>query len=496
MESSSTSERETELTREQTLPALRATLSVVGADEALPQAATDALRWLLLVWAEGHDHVPLFLIHDLGFLLLRGRELRFSSSKNVGTWTEEERGPRLSYEDRLLARWAVDPSVIEAHVAVAGMNPQLRDTAIAHAISIALAGRLLNVGLPRGNPAHVRSLIESNEARAAFASNAALRSRVDDAWRAYALEQMAHCQKALSSPRLFTDADLWDIAHLPDVPSESARRALREVHRAKDFVGPASPGALLDLKRAREVPLDDKHADIYPTGGFDAISTKGSFENLVRSEVAYVGAGVDDTGGRPVDLFDVRFAENELLYYTRDESPLLEARRVVTLVIDRAAELRHKITELPAQTLVLALGVCLRVQTDLVNGLGPLGSFVTLILCGDDDESAVIREELGLLSLSLRSEIAHRRATLGMAPDPTAVDGRRIVVLSPRPRPQDTKGMHGSILGWFRIGGRIWVDESPVRERDRLSLDVNTREIDPADPAQLRRMTDKILELA
>jgi hypothetical protein len=476
-----------DLTRAETQPALFASLSMAAADEPLPQAALDALRWLTTIWAEGHDDIPLFLVHDLGHLLLRGRDLRFSSSRLLSSWSDEERQIRLAYEDRVLARWATDPAVLEAHVAVAGMPARLRDTAVAHAVSIALGHMLAPLGLPHGNPAHVRPMLESAEVRAAVSSTESLVSKVDELWKSIALGVVARCQPLLAGRRLFTEADLWDIAHLPDVPSESARRALREVHAASALVGPANPGALLVMRRAPEVVLEDDEADTYPTGGFDAVSTKGSFENLVRSEVAYVGAGIHEPherkeGEKAVDLFDLRFAEGELLYYTRDESPLLEDRRVLALSVDRAAELRHKLPELPAQTLVLVLGVAVRLQADLVQGLGPLGSFMTLALCGGKEDAAVLQEELGLLSLSLRAEIAHRRAQLVAAVDPLEVEARRRVVFSPRVKPKiDVPGL----VAWVRVGARTWTASFGKREEA----------IDAADPAALRALGDEILSM-
>ncbi|HEY4221820.1 MAG TPA: hypothetical protein VGO62_10760 [Myxococcota bacterium] len=479
-----------EISRADTVPSLLASLGVVAAEEPLPASALDALRWLLFIWSDGHDHVPLFLVHDLGHVLLRGRDLRFTSSRQLPLWFDEERPIRLGYEDRVVARWAIDPSVMEAHVAVAGMPLALRDRAVAHSVTLALSSLLLPLDLPRANPAHVRAVLDSAELRRACESAGALRTGVDEIWRAVTLDLVTRCQPVLAARRLFSDADLWDIAHLHEVQSESARRAVREVHAASERVGPADPGALLALRRAKEVPLDHEQPDAYPTGGFDAISTRGTFENLVRSEVAYVGAGVDvavKPGERPVDLFDVRFAESELLFYTRDESPLLEERRVMTLIVDRAPELRHKIAELPAQTLVLVLGLCARLQADLVNGLGPSGSFVTIALGRASDtaaEVAVVDEELALLSLSLRAEIAHRRAQLAVAgANPLDVPGRRLVVFSPRiPTPQQLKVP--TLRAWIRVGQRTWTQQRAAEP---------TRVVDPADIHAMRALADALL---
>ena len=141
-----------------------------------------------------------------------------------------------------------------------------------------------------------------------------------------------------------------------------------------------------------------------------------------------VGEGA--SGG--VDLFDVRFAENELLFYTRDESPLLDARRDLTLVIDRPAALRHKLAALEAQTLVLAEALALTLQADLLRVFGPAGSRVRLVWrCDTDDDRAAAAEERALLAIPLASEVAHRRVELVTVDAWADVPGGARVVLSP-----------------------------------------------------------------
>jgi hypothetical protein len=201
-------------------------------------------------------------------------------------------------------------------------------------------------------------------------------------------------------------------------------------------------------RRAREVPVDAEEADQYPAGGFDAISTKGAFENLVRSEVAYVGEGAHEG----IDLFDVRFAENELLFYTRDESPLLDARRDVTFVFDRPAEQRFKLPSLPAQTLVLSQSLSFALQADLLRVFGPVGSkarFVWVVDTEADREAA--REEQSLLAFLLAAEVAHRRVELMVCEQWEAVPEVGRVVWSPRAEPTDQRR-----LAWVRVGQELW----------------------------------------
>jgi hypothetical protein len=162
-----------------------------------------------------------------------------------------------------------------------------RDAAVAHAVGLALAVPLLGADdIARANPAHLRAWLAEVPAVAADDPET-IHDKVSDEWRAWSDAQHAACVRALPPGRLFRPEDLWEIAHLPELPSESARLALRTILGLTARVGPVSPSVALTLRhRAREVPIEAEEADQYPAGGFDAISTRGTFENLVRSEVA------------------------------------------------------------------------------------------------------------------------------------------------------------------------------------------------------------------
>ncbi len=439
------------LQRSQLPSALLAWIDRVGCADPLAETLPASVRWLLVRWGAGDDHLPLHLVHDLGLLLLRGREFRFASTRSLGRWSDATRAARLAYEDRVLGRWAIDPTVLDAHVAIAGMPALRRDAAVAHAVGLALSGPLLAAeDVARGNPAHLRAW--SNELSPALLDDPeTLHERVSDEWREWADAQHAACVKALPPGRLFRPEDLWEIAHLPELPSESARLALRTILGLTSRIGAVSPSVALSLRhKAREVPIEAEESDQYPAGGFDAISTRGAFENLVRSEVAYVGEGSTERGG--VDLFDVRFAENELLFYTRDESPLLDARRDLTVVLHRPSEQRHKHPTLPAQTLVLTEALALALQGDLLRVFGPTGSRCAVVwLVERPSDAEVAEEERALLSLPLAAEVAHRRVVLQVARTWEEVPTAGRVVCSPLAEDDAVER-----AAWVRVDGEQW----------------------------------------
>jgi hypothetical protein len=79
------------------------------------------------------------------------------------------------------------------------------------------------------------------------------------------------------------------------------------------------------LAGRHEVPTRVLDEDTYPVGGFASISTRGSIESLLHSQLAYMEPS------RP-DLFDIKYLRDELYYYSRDENQFLRRRRTFVLV--------------------------------------------------------------------------------------------------------------------------------------------------------------------
>jgi hypothetical protein len=454
------------------LAALASQAHLCGADVERALAVPRALSWLRTCWEAGQDHLPYVVVHDLGHLLLLGRDFRFSSGRHLERWPEDERSLRLSYEDKVLGLWALDPSVREVHVAVAGMPEALRDAAVAHAVGLALSAPLLqSQGLARGNPAHLREqlfpltqhLIEAEDP--------------DPDWLAWACAQLEEALVLLRgrAGRLFGDEDVWEVVHLAELGSESARLSLREIHEAVRRIGALPVGEQGLLRhRLQQVPVEDTDADTYPTGGFDALSTRGTTENIVRSEIVYVGEG---TGNGNIDLFDLRYLEGELLYYTRDESPLLDALRTLSITVDRPASLRYKHARLPAQTLVLVQALALVLQQDLSRTFGPMAARTHLAWrVASPADLKVAEEERALLSLSLGAELAHQRSTLTVLAEQEELAGRGRVVFSPLAMPSRFEG------AWIRVDGERWR--------------VGERQVDASSVAELRALATALLACA
>jgi vWA domain found in the FtsH ternary systems len=142
------------------------------------------------------------------------------------------------------------------------------------------------------------------------------------------------------------------------------------VLRAEEVLALAIPRRL--PRKARKEGSTATHLEdesVYPVGGFSSMSTAGSIENLVTSELIYMNPPGQENDG--VDLFDMRYVEGELLYYTRDEAIFVRRRRQIIFAIDaHLVRARVKDPGLPWQRIVLVLAVLVTVTKKLVELLG------------------------------------------------------------------------------------------------------------------------------
>jgi hypothetical protein len=118
----------------------------------------------------------------------------------------------------------------------------------------------------------------------------------------------------------------------------------------------------------------------------------------------------------PVDLFSLRYAEGELLHYTRDDSVFRRHRHVIgfALAADLAAA-RIKDRDLPWQRLILTLGVVLAAVRWLADQLaGQLGEQALAVRLAFPP--AGLAEERHIVAVLLAAEIA--RGTVVIVDEP------------------------------------------------------------------------------
>jgi hypothetical protein len=163
------------------------------------------------------------------------------------------------------------------------------------------------------------------------------------------------------------------------------------------------------------VPTRVTDEDQYPVGGYSSISTRGSIESLLHSQLAYMEP-------QGPDLFDLKFVRDELFYYSRDENQFLRRRRafVFALYPDLVAA-RFKDADLPTQRIVLALSAVLTLVRRLTDWLSSdaLRFEVLFVRSGGDKPLA---DEAELLQLLLREPIERGAAEVRWVDGPAAVE--------------------------------------------------------------------------
>ncbi len=146
--------------------------------------------------------------------------------------------------------------------------------------------------------------------------------------------------------------------------------------------------------------------DHYPIGGFSSLSNRGTIESLVRSELAYI-----DHDMRP-DLFDIKFARNELLYYSRDENQFLRRRLTFVFILypDLTAA-RFKDNSLPCQRIILLLASLYGSVCQLIEWLSSDAIRFEFLLVEPAD-GPILVDERSLLETLLRDNLASGSVTI------------------------------------------------------------------------------------
>lgn len=158
------------------------------------------------------------------------------------------------------------------------------------------------------------------------------------------------------------------------------------------------PRPVRPLVGRKEVPTRVMDEDQYPVGGYTSISTKGSIESLLHSQLAFM-----ERAERP-DLFDMKFVRDELFYYSRDENQFLRRRRsFIFALFPNLVAARFKDPMLPYQRIVMSLGVILTIVRRLSDWLSTDSLIFELVFVNPSpDKPQPLAQEMELLQLLLQ----------------------------------------------------------------------------------------------
>jgi hypothetical protein len=359
------------------------------------EAARRAGPWIVATMTERLELPPAGVIADVGALLFGAPLERLRPASDDEVLASAVR----RYEDALLGRLAGDRRLAAAGFAALRLPLQLQP----QAVGILVAGILTRIQLEKGvqaSPAIIRRLTERRPDEALAQGYSSLR---DDAkLRGRLAERYSDLARAAQRARdLVGDADLFALENLTVLGGLAQRLAADDVMRAQEALVRGIPRRV-PRRRKKEgdvaAKLEDESA--YPAGGFSSMSTSGTIENLVTSELIYMDPPSQKKSDA-IDLFDMRWVEGELLYYTRDEAIFVRRRRLVIIALDASlARARVKDAHLPWQRIVLVLASVLVLIKKLVELLGEEALELRVVFEGKD-----LGEEAALMELLLREWI-------------------------------------------------------------------------------------------
>lgn len=385
---------------------LLAGLSLARAAPKDGAAQRQALRVALELVGSGSPLLPLGMVADVVHLMTASLDESSSAQRTRGA--SHLAGIIEQYEYYVVGKCLADASFDRAAAAIARYQGREQDKALAFVIDqlrerAGLDGVLVS-------PAVVRGLLQASESSvsSAMAEQEGLSAAQHD------LEQMYRSliARVRDVGDLLGKEDLFELEHRTAIAPAGERLALRQTLTARELLlEGVSNRPPRSAARHREVPTRLLDENAYPVGGFTSISTRGTIESLLHSQLAFMER---DPQARP-DLFDIKFLRDELLYYSRDENQFFRRRRTILFVLyPELRATRLKDAGMPFQRIVLVLGLVLAAIDRLRQWLGEESLRFDVLLLEDNARS--LAAEHALLQLVLREAIAGGTATVEWLP--------------------------------------------------------------------------------
>lgn len=310
------------------------------------------------------------------------------------------------YEDHVLARLVADRRWTAVTEAMAACPKDLKATAAG-----LLCGQLISrfertgeakaLNGPGVSQAIVRRVMQRVSDEVMAAGRTALQENEGTiALMVDGFEAMARA--ARRSKELLTDAEVFLLENVAALKGLGPRVTLAQLAEVAQEVEDRLPVRMKTAMSEGETPTQLEEESAFPVGGFSSISTVGSLENLVTSELIYMDDPADPKAERP-DQFDVRFVEGELLYYARDESVAVRRRRTLVLVFDASLDAcRVQDPGERTQRMMFALGAGAAMVRRLAAWLEAEAVSFDLVFTGAHRRDSPLKEELGVMGLLLR----------------------------------------------------------------------------------------------
>jgi hypothetical protein len=338
-----------------------------------------ALEWALEAASGGQPLPPVGFLADLGHVAL-GLDLESRGSRNAVVAPSLPIHLLRTYEDHVLGKVYADWTFTEASDALRRYAG--RDQARGLAFLLNQFRERSGLSGVELSPGVIKAALEVSPEDALTEGWESLR-REGVQWPLAELYEDL-ITAARRTPEMLGPPDLFELKHAYALQPEGERLARRQALHAAELLEHSLPRQRVrPLDRRREVPTRILDEDTYPVGGFTSISTRGSPESLLHSQLAYM-----ETDERP-DLFDIKFLRDELLYYARDENQFLRRRRTFAFAFyPDLVNARFKDAALPYQRGVMLLALVVTAVRKLMEWLSTDALQFQLLFVGPAGEDA------------------------------------------------------------------------------------------------------------
>jgi hypothetical protein len=376
-----------------------------------PTSATirPALEWAMEIVSGGHPLPPIGFVADVGHIAF-GADNQHRSKELL---SEHGLPPSLArtYEDHVLGKLYSDWMFERASDALKKYHGKDRTKGLSYVLNqMRDRAGISGVTLP---PAVIRSLLSTNAEAVLSDGWAGLMKDGPSELQLRQYEELAAIGRRMSDFLVKEDVDaLEDRSALGDMGQYVALRQIRQTTARIESRLPIRP--VKPLLGRKEVPTRILDEDQYPVGGYTSISTRGSIESLLHSQLAFMEE-------ESPDLFDLKFVRDELFYYSRDENQYLRRRRAFVFVLfpDLIAA-RFKDPELPHQRIVLIQSVILALIHRITDWLST-DAIRFEVLFVQDGEKKLLSDEATLMQLLLRESIERGDGLVKWLPDRSSV---------------------------------------------------------------------------
>jgi hypothetical protein len=358
------------------------------------------LEWALEITAGGQPLLPLGVIADFG-------HAAYGADQDGRISREQPTVPGLpptlmrTYEDHVLGKVYADWSFERASDAMRRF--QGRDRAIGLSYLIRQFRDRAALGGVEMSPGIIRSLIEGQSDELMRRGWESLSTVGPEPLLIELYEALIAGARRMAEVLALEDViALEQRTALADMGQYVAHRQVLQIANRLDAGLPRQK--VRPLAGRREVPTRVLDEDTYPVGGFSSLSTKGSVESLLHSQLAFMER---DPDFRP-DLFDVKFLRDELYYYSRDENQFLRRRRVFLFSLyPDLVRSRFKDPDLPVQRIIMVLGLLLTAVRKLSEWLSTDALKFEFLLIQDKDAKPLAQEG-ALLEMLFREQIENK----------------------------------------------------------------------------------------